>query len=147
MKTTKKAHLWHIPPMSLPKRKFAINAPAFKKEGIEFEVAFLEGVLEDDPDNVECLRFLALAHTLSGSHERALGLDTRLSQLRPRDPEVFYNLGCSRANTGDVDGAFQALGRAVELGYRDVRHLEQDRDLDSIRGDRRYKVLIQKLKE
>lgn len=144
---TKKAQLWNVAPMRLPKHKFVIKAREFAKEGIEFEIGFLEGVLEDDPENVECLRFLALAHTLAGLHERALDLDTRLATLRPRDPEVFYNLGCSHANMGNPDGAFQALGKAVELGYRDVRHLEQDHDLDSLRSDKRYQALIQKLKQ
>jgi tetratricopeptide (TPR) repeat protein len=144
MKKTK-AQLWDLPPVTLPHHSFVIRSPQFSKKGIEFEKEFLEQVLRDDPENCDCLRFLAEAHTLTGSHERALELDVRLARLKPRDPIVFYNLACSLTNVGQVDSAFQALGRAVDLGYRDVRHLEQDRDLDRIRSDKRYKALLLKL--
>ena len=38
--------------------------------------------------------------------------------------------------------AIKTLRRAVELGYRDFRYMKQDRDLDAIRRDPRFKQLL-----
>ena len=37
------------------------------------------------------------------------------------------------------------LGRAVDLGYRDAMWIRKDADLESIRKDRRFKALMQRL--
>ena len=36
----------------------------------------------------------------------------------------------------------KTLRRAVELGYRDFRYMGEDRDLDSIRHDPRFRQLL-----
>ena len=36
----------------------------------------------------------------------------------------------------------KTLRKAVELGYRDFRYLRQDRDLDGIRHDPRFRALL-----
>ena len=68
----------------------------------------------------------------------------RLAGLRPKDPFVHYNLACSYSNLSDLDGAFDALGRAFDLGYRDYPHLLKDPDLEKVRQDRRFKQLLNK---
>ena len=36
----------------------------------------------------------------------------------------------------------KTLRRALELGYRDFRYLKEDRDLDAIRHDPRFRQLL-----
>ena len=38
--------------------------------------------------------------------------------------------------------ALKTLRKAVELGYRDFRYMREDRDLDSIRHDPRFRQLL-----
>ena len=41
-----------------------------------------------------------------------------------------------------LDLALKTLRQAVELGYRDFRYMKQDRDLEALRRDPRFKQLL-----
>ena len=43
----------------------------------------------------------------------------------------------------EAPDAEMAYRRAVELGYHDFRYMREDRDLDSIRHDPRFRKLLQ----
>jgi len=126
----------------LPKRDFSIQRGAFALEGLDFDIHFFESILEDRPRDIDALRFLGSAYTARGEHERGLHIDLRLLELEPNDPIVHYNLGCSYSLLGRISDALAALQRAMELGYRDFEHMEQDDDLRSVREDRRYMRLL-----
>ena len=72
-------------------------------------------------------------------------MDERLTGLVPEDPVARYNLACSFALVGRRDEALQALGRAIELGYREPEHMAADPDLESIRDDPRFAKLVDEL--
>ena len=57
-------------------------------------------------------------------------------------PPRHYNLACRYALLKQPDLAFGSLRKAIELGYRDFRFMEEDRDLDSIRKDPRFRALV-----
>jgi hypothetical protein len=69
-------------------------------------------------------------------------IDKRLVHLRPNDPLAHYNLACSFALLKRPDLSLKTLRRAVELGYRDFRYMREDRDLESIRRDPRFRQLL-----
>ena len=133
--------------ITLPNYEFVIKSSEFQKEGEEFTIWFLEGILKNNPNYVDCLMYLGNAYTANGMHEKGLQMDQRLSRLRPKDPLVHYNLACSYALMKNIDAAFEALEKAVMLGYNDVYHLERDRDLALIRNDVRYSKLIERMKK
>ena len=132
--------------IKLPNYEFIIKSPEFKKDGEEFTIWFLEGILEKSPNYFDCLIYLSNAYTANGMYEKALILDQKLSCLRQDDPIVHYNLACSYALLSEIDAAFEVLEKAIELGYEDAYHLERDKDLASLRKDERYLKLIEKLK-
>ena len=66
----------------------------------------------------------------------------RLVQLCASDPLAHYNLACRYARLKRPDQCLKTLRRAVELGYRDFRYMREDRDLDSIRHDPRFRQLL-----
>lgn len=108
---------------------------------LSFEISLYESVLARDPDNVEALLALGEALTRRGSYAQGLDVDQRLVRLRPADPVVRYNLACSLSLLGRPDEAFEALGQAVDLGYRDLKHMDADPDLASLRPDARFAAL------
>jgi tetratricopeptide (TPR) repeat protein len=110
---------------------------------IDFEVDFFRSVLERYPDYVDVLRVQGNNLTLKGRIRDGLELDKRLVRLRPTDALAHYNLACSFALLRQTDPALTALRRAIELGYRDFRYMRQDRDLDTIRSDPRYRAMLQ----
>ena len=109
---------------------------------LDFEIEFFGRILERHPAYVDVLRVQGNNLTLKGRYAEGLQIDRRLVQLRPNDPLAHYNLACSYALLKRPDQALKTLRRAVELGYRDFRYMREDRDLDSIRHDPRFRQLL-----
>ena len=109
---------------------------------IDFELDFYAGILSRQPDYVDVLRVMGNLLTLKGRYADGLQVDKRLVQLRPNDALAHYNLACSYALLKKPDLSLKTLRRAVELGYRDFRYMREDRDLDSIRHDPRFRQLL-----
>ena len=109
---------------------------------LDFELEFFGRVLDRHPDYVDVLRVQGNNLTLKGRYAEGMQIDKRLVQLRPNDPLAHYNLACSFALLKRPEQALKTLRRAVELGYRDFRYMREDRDLDSIRHDPRFRQLL-----
>ena len=108
----------------------------------DFELDFFAAVLERRPDFFEVLRAQGSNLATKGRHGEGLQIAKRLVQVRPHDPLAHYNLACCHALLKQPDDAFDWLRKAVELGYRDFRYMREDRDLEAIRKDPRFRRLI-----
>ena len=117
-------------------------ARAADQSQLDFEIEFFGRILERHPDYVDVLRVQGNNLTLKGRYPEGLQIDKRLVQLRPGDALAHYNLACSYALLKRPDQALKTLRRAVELGYRDFRYMREDRDLDTIRHDPRFRQLL-----
>ena len=117
-------------------------ARATDQNQLDFELDFFNRILERYPDYVDVLRVQGNNLTLKGRYAEGMQIDKRLVQLRPHDPLAHYNLACSYALLKRPDQALKILRRAVELGYRDFRYMREDRDLDAIRHDPRFRQLL-----
>lgn len=106
------------------------------------ELSFLEGLLRRCPDDPKILKPLAELYTQAGRAEDGLRLDRILATVCPEESEVWYNLGCSYALTGRLDQAFEALEKAVGLGYADYAWMARDKDLAGLRDDPRFQRLV-----
>lgn len=95
----------------------------------------------------DALVVLGDAYTRNGDYLKGLELDIRLSQLKPENETIRYNLACSYALIGQTDNALKNLSTAVELGYNDVDHLRNDNDLAGLKADPRFQTLVRKLVE
>lgn len=111
---------------------------------IDFDVEFFDKILSRSPGYVDVLSCQAQLLSRVGEHARALEMDRRLVELRPHDCIAQYNLACSLALQHQVREAVDSLQRALELGYSDFDHLENDRDLDVLRGDAGFRRLVRK---
>jgi len=109
---------------------------------LDFELDFYGRILERYPDFVDVLRVQGNNLTLKGRYAEGLQIDRRLIQLRPHDALAHYNLACSYALLKKVDLALKMLRKAIELGYRDFRYMREDRDLDAVRHDPRFRQLL-----
>ena len=116
-------------------------------EGPKWEIEFYEDIANRNPNYVEVLMLLGSLYTGSKMYAKGLSVDQRLALLKKTDPIVQYNLACSYALVGQPDKAFDALEHAIEIGYQDVKHMENDSDLNSIRSDPRYSAIITKIQK
>jgi Flp pilus assembly protein TadD len=117
-------------------------ARAAEQSQLDFELEFFGAVLNGRPDYVDVLRVMGNNLTRKGRYNQGLQIDKRLVELRPQDSLAHYNLACSYALTGRTDHSIKTLRRAVELGYRDFRYMKEDRDLETIRQDPRFRQLL-----
>lgn len=113
--------------------------------GERVEMGFLEALRNRCPHHRLILEALGELYTRAGRFSDGLMVDLELTRVCPGEALVWYNLGCSYALLGRKDDAFRALSRAVELGYADSRWMNRDTDLESIRMDPRFKVLLKKI--
>ncbi len=78
----------------------------------------------------------------AGDYDMCRSLLRELMRLRPADPRLHYNLACIETLDGDGHAAIEALQRAVDMGWTDVRTLEADPDLASLRRTQAYKDFV-----
>jgi tetratricopeptide (TPR) repeat protein len=116
-------------------------------EDLDFQMMFFEGILRGRPAYVEVLIALGEIYTRKGFYEKGLVVDRKLSELRPENPIVHYNLACSLSLVGDLTSSFKALKRAVSLGYSDFQYLAQDPDLSNLRRDERFGKYLSELRK
>ena len=58
----------------------------------------------------------------------------------------YYDATCLTARMGEYRRSLEYLKLAFEKGYHEIKHIEQDDDLDAIRKLPEYKALIEKYK-
>ena len=113
-----------------------------ERSQLDFELNFFGAIVGSLPDYLDALRVHANNLSVKGLVKESLKTDLKLAELRPEDPDIRYNLACRYAQLRQPDMAIETLRQAVELGFRDFRSLLQDRDLDSLRKDPRFRQLI-----
>lgn len=114
-------------------------------ENDRVELDFLEALHRRLPGDEYVIKALADLYTRAGEFDRGHEFDLELVRLYPDDAVVWYNLACSQALLEKRKEAFESLDRAVDLGYRDVEHMREDQDLQSLRDDPRFEGLILRL--
>jgi len=111
----------------------------------EFRIGLFETALALGRDDISLMAELAELYTRAGRVREGLALDEALVAREPDNPIFRYNLACSLALVGRVDRAFDELDRAVGSGFDDTKLLLEDRDLDRLRADPRWRRLVERL--
>ena len=84
----------------------------------------------------------AMAVYRSGDFEQALALTKQAHEAAPEDSIILYNLACFNAQLGNQDEALAWLEKAVEGGFYAPGKIANDRDLQSLRGEPKYKTVL-----
>ncbi len=125
----------------------SLLAQLAERSQLDFEIAFFGDLLRRMPDYSDALRAQAGNLTIKGLLKEGLLIDQVLVKLRPEDPDAHYNLACRYAMMLQPDLAIETLRQAVSLGYNDFRYMIQDRDLESLRKDPRFRKLLREYAE
>ena len=118
-----------------------------EQKNLDFQIAFFEGILQQEPNLVDVLIPLGDAYTKRGLYEKGLEVDLRLSRLRPGDPSVLYNLACSYSLLKQIEPGLEALEKALSLGYDEFSFLMSDPDLESLRKEPQFKKLVERYRK
>ncbi len=60
---------------------------------------------------------------------------------------AYYDLACLDVLEGNRVAAFRNLNRAVDCGFKDAAYLTQDLDFQSVRGDPRWRLILERIEE
>src|SRR6266700_466418 len=109
-----------------------------KNHDPEFDMAFYETVLKRDPTYAEVIEILGGLYTKHGRIADGLKMDRKLVKLQPENATAHYNLACSLALVKRHAEALRTLQHAIELGYKDLEWMQQDPDLEGLKGQREF---------
>lgn len=109
----------------------------------------------DHPDTLESRTSLAWLFVEQGRYDDAEQQLLELVEVgrrspRGRDPGVgdaLYGLAGLAARRSESERALDYLSRAVESGYSDLAHIEEDPDLDSLRDSQEFRKIIARIHE
>ena len=103
-------------------------------------------VLDEVPYDFEANYRIGFAYLLMKEYAKAILHLEIARRIKPGDELTLYNLACAYSLDGQIGKALDALEAAVEAGFNDDRHMEQDPDLASLRQDPRFHALIDRLR-
>ena len=128
-----------------PTPEEAAAQAAEEERARRIEVEFLEAVRSRLPAHAGVVETLGCLYTEMGRYQDGLRADREMVRMEPRSPTAWYNLACSLARTAQPAAAFDALEKAVALGYDDAEWMREDDDLASLRADPRYARILAQL--
>lgn len=112
----------------------------------EKAIEMMREVLEQNPkmDGIRPLFaiYLARVGNFKEAHQQ---LSKDALSISKADHDMAYWVGAAYAILGEKDLAFEWLNRAIKLGNENKPLYEQDKSLDSLRSDERFKALLNKL--
>jgi TolB-like protein/Flp pilus assembly protein TadD len=117
------------------------DADAAQRRGLQLA----EKHLELNPDDARALYLGGGALVQIGERERGLEWARRAVAIDPEDPGVLYNVACVYAFLGQTDDALTLLEKSIRNGFGHREWLENDSDLDPLRGDSRFTTLLSKM--
>jgi SagB-type dehydrogenase family enzyme len=87
----------------------------------------------------------AISHYRDGDHQKAGETFDKAFKIGDPAKEDFYNACCSWALAGNKDKAFDLMNKAIDAGWLDASHFQDDPDLKILRDDPRWESMIEKI--
>jgi adenylate cyclase len=106
----------------------------------------IERHLRREPGDGRALHLGAVTAAKLGDATRARALSERALAARPDEFATAYNLACAFAVLDDRERALQLLEQATQRDRGNLAWIEQDPDLDSLRGDARFEAIVDRLR-
>lgn len=108
-------------------------------------LGLLEQLAKDSPTDGDIVYRKALALGASKKYPEAIVAYKRAMELGATSPKFVanchYDLACCYAQTGDLESAMTNLEKAVELGFRDIKHVQVDTDLIPLHSNPKWESI------
>ena len=108
-------------------------------------LAAVEMALHRSPHRAEALYWRGAVLGDLGRHREAIEAYLEAVKGAPQRGKASFNLACAYALIGEKEKALAAAEQAVAAGYRVKWSYQNDADLESIRGERRFQALLASL--
>jgi tetratricopeptide (TPR) repeat protein len=100
-----------------------------------------ETITKAEPSNNRAWSRLGAALQAMGKYEQAIEAYQHAAQAGG-NPATMYNLAVAYSKTNNREKAFEWLQRAVAAGFAQIKQLETDADLTTLRDDPRFKEVV-----
>lgn len=107
--------------------------------------ALYRELVQQRPQDAASWHGLGIVLHAMGDFAEAAPAHRRAAELSWFPQRAYYNLACAYAMLGEKDEALDALGKAVAAGFADRQWMEQDSELDGLRGDPRFKAIAERI--
>lgn len=97
------------------------------------------------PDDARAMYLGAAALVKIGEFEKAKDWADRALDTDRSEPAVLYNVACAYSLMGETDRGIELLAEAIDNGFGYRAWLENDNTLETLRGDPRFKQLLNRL--
>jgi tetratricopeptide (TPR) repeat protein len=77
-------------------------------------IKFIESLIKDNPNDLDALNLLAIAHRLNGDFNTAMKILKKSLKIDPYYPETHYHLGLLYYEQGDYLKAIEEFYKAIE---------------------------------
>jgi len=121
------------------------SKPEFK-DAARRAMAAIDRHLSVNPEDESALGRGAVCAAWLGDTARAVELAERAVTVRPDDFSAAYNAACAYALLGNRERALALLDHAVQHGRGNLGWIENDRDLDQLRSDPRFKAIVGRIR-
>jgi tetratricopeptide (TPR) repeat protein len=101
-----------------------------------------ETVTKAEPSNNRAWSRLGMALQAMGQYVKAIEAYQHATQAGAANPATLYNLATAYSKTNNREKAFEWLQKAVAAGFAQVKQLEADADLTTLRDDARFKEVV-----
>ena len=132
-------------PILLAQVFHALDRPADEEAANRLGMELAEKAILLNPEDARACYMGAGAMVRLGQRDRGLKWANRALALDPDDPAILYNVSCTYAWLGKIDEAIDCLERTVRIGASYRTWMENDSDLDPLRGHPRFLSLLESL--
>ena len=102
---------------------------------------------ELDPTRPEAFNGIGVTYYARGDYDEALRWYKKGLEVDPNFGDAYYNMACVYSLMKKKALAFRYLHIATMNGYAEYQAMEADEDLNNLRGDKRYKEILKKMKK
>ncbi|MCZ6673011.1 MAG: tetratricopeptide repeat protein [Verrucomicrobia bacterium] len=102
--------------------------------------------LQLNPDDARALYLSAGALIELGEQERGLERAQQALKIDPEEEAILYNVACIYSLSGRIEEAIDFLEKALKVGFAHKEWIENDSDLDPLRGNPRFQALLAQMK-
>ncbi|MEO0843026.1 MAG: tetratricopeptide repeat protein [Cyanobacteria bacterium J06643_5] len=126
------SEIWNI-------RGFALFSLELYKEAINS----FDKALEINPLNESLWHKRGIALNNLGLHEEAITSFNKALKIKPYKHYIWYDKACCYALQSNIDLSLDSLKKAINLNSKCREIASEDPDLEKIRSDERFKILIE----